>query len=113
MKNTKSHDIDLDWTLLFQAFMESFEWAVDVAAAFARGYPDEVAAVERVRVFMRKHVAGQTAHVRIDDVLFTFGLLIGVIERDWTPATRVARSLALRAPAKRAPPRLVSLTRAA
>jgi hypothetical protein len=82
MKNTKSQDRGLDWALLFQAFMDSFEWALDVAAQFARNYPDEVAAVERVRVFMRKHVAGQTAHVRVDDVLFTFALLVGAIERD-------------------------------
>src|SRR6476660_1567186 len=88
MKNTKSapRDADdLDWTLLFQAFNTAFEWALDIAADFARNFPEEVAAVERVRAFMRKQTAGVTAHVRIDDLLFTFGLIIGAIERDIAP----------------------------
>jgi hypothetical protein len=112
MRNTKSGDADLDWALLFQAFTDSFEWALDAAAGFARNYPEEVAAVERVRAFMRKHVAGQTAHVRIDDVLFTFGLLMGVIERDLAPsrtdrATSLVRAALMhhRLPAKRSPSR--------
>ena len=84
MNNTKS-GYDLDWTLLFQAFQGAFEWSLDVAANFARGYPDEVAAVERVRAFMRKQVTGVTAHVRIDDVMFTLGLMVGAIERDLGP----------------------------
>jgi hypothetical protein len=34
---------------------------------------------------MRKRIAGQPAHVRVDDVLFTFGLIIGAIDRDLGP----------------------------
>jgi len=75
----------LDWTPLFAAFKEAFEWALDVATALARDYPEEVDAVERVRAFMRKRIAGQPAHLRADDVLFTFGLLIAAIERDLGP----------------------------
>jgi hypothetical protein len=75
----------LDWTPLFRAFKEAFEWTLDVAKSLARDYPEEVEAVERVRAFMRKRIAGQPAHVRIDDVLFTFGLIIGAIERDLGP----------------------------
>lgn len=75
----------LDWTPLFSAFKEAFEWALDVASALARDYPEEVDAMERVRAFMRKRIAGQTSHVRVDDVLFTFGLIIGAIERDLGP----------------------------
>ena len=96
MKNTKSIDPDLDWTLLFQAFNEAFEWALDVAAHFARKYPAEVATVERVRVFMRKQVAGQTAHVRIDDLLFTFGLILGAIERDLGPVKHLRPTFGVR-----------------
>ncbi len=76
---------DLDWTLLFRAFLEAFEWTLDVARGFARDFPEEVAAVERVRAFMRRRVAGQAAHVRIEDVLFTFGLIMGAVERDLGP----------------------------
>jgi hypothetical protein len=75
----------LDWTPLFRAFKEAFEWSLDVAKQIARDYPEEVEAVERVRVFMRKRIAGIPAHVRIDDVLLTFGLIIGAIERDLGP----------------------------
>lgn len=75
----------LDWTPLFGAFQEAFEWALNVASRLAHDYPEEVDAVERVRVFMRKRIAGLPAHVRVDDVLFTFGLIIGAIERDLGP----------------------------
>jgi len=79
----------LNWTPLFGAFQEAFEWALDVAAALARDYAEEVEIVERVRAFMRKRVANQPAEVRLDDVLFTFGLILGAIERDLGPiATR-------------------------
>ena len=74
-----------DWQRLFKAFREAFDWALDVAAALARDFPEEVEAVERVRAFMRARLAGQPSNVSIDDVLFTFGLLIGAIERDLGP----------------------------
>ena len=75
----------LDWEKLFNAFREAFDWALDVAVALARDFPEEVEAVERVRAFMRARLAGKPAMVSIDDVLFTFGLLIGAIERDLGP----------------------------
>jgi len=75
----------LDWTPLFRAFKDAFEWALDVAKNLAGDYVEEVDAVERVRVFMRRRLAGIPAHVRIDDVLFVFGLIIGAIERDLGP----------------------------
>jgi len=70
------------WERLYDAFREAFEWALDVAARLARDFPEEAEAVERVRAYMRKRLAGQPAHVCIDDVLLTFGLLIGAIDRD-------------------------------
>jgi len=75
----------LAWTPLFGAFRDAFEWALDVAAKLAREYSDEVEVVERVRAFMRKRVANQPDQVRLDDVLFTFGLILGAIERDLGP----------------------------
>ena len=75
----------LDWTPLFAAFREAFDWALDVAVALARDFPEEVEAVERVRKFMRARITGEESHVRVDDVLFTFGLIIGEIERDLGP----------------------------
>ncbi len=70
-----------DWTLLFQAFSDALEWALDRAADLARGYPDEVATVERVRTFARRRIAGQPAHVRLEDLLFAFALVAGAVER--------------------------------
>ena len=78
-----------DWTPLFAAFRDAFEWALDVACHLARDFPEEVESVERVRTFMRKRIAGETAHIRIDDVMFTFGLLIGAIQRDLAPVSNL------------------------
>lgn len=90
---TRTSDISgagpLDWTPLFQAFKEAFEWALDVGVQLARDYPEEVAAVERVRAFMRKRMAGEPASVTVEDILFTFGLIIGAIERDLGPVAQL------------------------
>ena len=75
----------LDWTPLFSAFKQAFEWALDVAEQLARDYPEEDAAEERVRTFMERRIGGLSADVRVDDVLFTFGLIIGAIDRDLGP----------------------------
>jgi hypothetical protein len=78
----------LDWSLLFRAFKDASEWVLDCAAYTARDYPDEVAAVERVRKFMRSRNAGYSAHLRMDDLLFTFALVLASIDRDLGPLTR-------------------------
>jgi hypothetical protein len=75
----------LDWSLLFRAFKDASEWVLDCAAYTARDYPDEVAAVDRVRKFMRARNAGRPAHLRIDDLLFTFALVLASIDRDLGP----------------------------
>jgi len=75
----------LDWTPLFRAFKEAFDWALDVATQLARDYTEEVEAVDRVRRFMHKRIDGRSAHVKVEDILFTFGLIIGAIERDLGP----------------------------
>ncbi len=85
------------WTSLFQAFSEAFEWALDLAGGLARAYPDEVATVERVRTFTRRRVAGDPAHIRLDDLLFTLGLIAGALERDVRPLITPARVEAARA----------------
>jgi hypothetical protein len=79
----------LDWERLFRAFKEAFDWALDVAKQLARDYPEEVDAVERVRQFMHKRMDGRPAHVKVEDVLFVFGLLIGAIERDLGPVANL------------------------
>jgi hypothetical protein len=80
----------LDWSLLFRAFKDASEWVLDCAAYTARDYPDEVAAVDRVRRFMRARNAGYAAHLRIDDLLFTFALVLASIDRDLAPLSHRA-----------------------
>ncbi|MFT3693835.1 MAG: hypothetical protein QM831_11880 [Kofleriaceae bacterium] len=70
---------------MFEAFKDAFEWALDVAKGLARDFPEEIEAVERVRTFMRQRISGIEAEIPVDDVLFTFGLIIGAIERDLGP----------------------------
>ena len=94
----------LDWSLLFRAFKDASEWVLDCAVHTARDYPDEVAAVERVRKFMRARNAGHPAHLRIDDLLFTFALVLASIDRDLGPLSHraplfIAPPLVLRAAA--------------
>jgi hypothetical protein len=82
-----------DWTTLFRAFAEALEWALDRAADLARAYPQEVAIVERVRAFARKRIAGEPAHLRIEDLLFAIGLIAGALERQLGLSSRPPATL--------------------
>lgn len=73
---------NLDWTLLFHAFEDALEWAFDVAQGFARDFPAEIDAVERVRAFTRRQNSGRYGELHMDDLLFTFALVAGALERD-------------------------------
>jgi len=79
-----------EWTALFAAFSDALEWALSRAGSLARPYPDEVAAVQRVRAFVRRRLDGDPAHVRSDDLLFTLGLIAGALQRDVMPHVRPA-----------------------
>jgi hypothetical protein len=72
----------LDWTAVRGAMHEAFEWALDVAVGLARGFPEEIDSVERVREFMRARMAGGEARVSADDLLLAFSLVVSAIERD-------------------------------
>lgn len=98
------------WTPLLQAFSEALDWALDRAADLARDYPAEVATLERVRTFLHRRVAGDPAAVRPDDLLFAFGLIGGMLERDVLPAHRALRPAPARMlRAKPRPPRQIPL----
>ncbi len=79
---------DVDWKPLYRALQESIDWALDIAATLAAPYPEEVEAIERVRVFVRAKLLGRPAQVRIADVMLTFGIIIAAIERDLSPDGR-------------------------
>lgn len=74
-----------DWAPVFGAFRDALEWVLDVAAHVARNYPDEVAAVERVRVFIRRRIAGKLAQVRTEDLMLVIVLVAAGLERDLAP----------------------------
>lgn len=72
----------VDWAPLLESLQDAFEWALDVAVGLARGYPEEIEAVERVRAYIRARIAGEPATLVVDDALFTFALIIGAIGRE-------------------------------
>src|SRR5690349_8932014 len=95
-----------DWITLFGAFAEALDWALDRAADMASAYPEEVAIVERVRAFVTKQIAGERAHLRIEDLLFALGLVAGALERELAlskPRSSLAGYLGARKPMKREP----------
>jgi len=65
------------------------EWWLKLRAQLLPAFPEEVAAVEAVRTFMRKRIAGEISHVKVEDILFTFGLIMGSIERDLGPVANL------------------------
>lgn len=75
-----------DWAPVFGAFRDALEWMLDVAAHVARNHPDEVAAVERVRTFVRRRIAGYRAFARTEDVLLVLVHVAAALERDLAPA---------------------------
>jgi hypothetical protein len=94
---------------LFAAFAEILEWLFDRAQVFAREYPEEVAAVERIRVFVRRNAGDPAPRVcaHVEDLLFTLGLIAGALEQQRQRTRGVIASPALavgsgRLPMKRA-----------
>jgi hypothetical protein len=73
-------------------------------AHIAREYRDEVDAVERVRAFMHARLVDRPAQLRIDDVLFTFALVLAAIERDLAPLDRRGPTFAAVTPVPRVTP---------
>ena len=71
-----------DWQPLFARFQEAIEWALDIAVKLARGYDDEIAAIERVRGYFRAWIDGRHVEIDTSDVLTTIAILFAVIEID-------------------------------
>lgn len=98
-----------DWAPVFGAFRDALEWVLDVAAHVARNYPDEVAAVERVRVFIRRRIAGNRAQVRTEDLMLVLVLVAAGLERDRAPHAPLGpRGPWLARPADAAAPRALA-----
>jgi len=83
-----SHTTVLEWLPLLAAFRDTVDWILDIAADIACKYPEELAAVERVRRFFRDRMDGYPAVIKLRDVLFTASLVLAAIERDVGPLKR-------------------------
>ena len=93
MKKTKtvlpaSHEQRPKWSLLLAGFHEAINWGLDAAARLARGFPDEIETVERVRAFVNGRIAGNEVPIELDDLLFTFAVALAALEvEQGTPGT--------------------------
>lgn len=79
------------WAPVLGAFRDALERMLDVAAHVARNHPAEVAAVERVRMFVRRRIAGYCAFTRTEDVVLVLVLVAAALERARVPSGAVAR----------------------
>jgi len=71
-----------DWQPLITRFQEAIEWALDIAVKLAKGYDDEIEAIERVRGYFRAWIDGRQVEVDTSDVLTTIAILFAAIEID-------------------------------
>ncbi len=77
---------------------DAIDWALELATSAAREVPEEAAAVARVKSFVRARIAGDAAHIHVDDMLFTIGLVAGAIQRDLRSLAAVGRARAMQLP---------------
>jgi hypothetical protein len=77
-----SRGVVRDWQPLFARFQEAIEWALDIAVKLARGYDDEIEAIERVRGYFRAWIDGRHVEIDTSDVLTTLAILFAAIELD-------------------------------
>src|SRR5262245_17841918 len=71
-----------DWQLLFARLRSAIDWALEIAADLADDYPEELAAIERVRGYVRAWFEGREIDVDLNDVLTTLAILFAAIEID-------------------------------
>lgn len=71
-----------DWKPLFARLQDTIDWALDLAAKLARGYEEDIEAIERVRGYVRAWFAGNKIDIEVGDVLTTLAILFAAIELD-------------------------------
>jgi len=74
-----------DWTPLYAALQNAAEWALDHAASFADASPEELAAVRRVRSFVRSRALGVIARIAPEDLAYTLALMFAANTGDVRP----------------------------
>ena len=81
-KHCQPHVGTLDFAPLVSSVCQAIDWAFDAGARFANEYPDEIAVIERVRVFVHGAVTGTGAQRPcFDDLVFAGALIIGALEQ--------------------------------
>jgi hypothetical protein len=71
-----------DWQPLFSRLRDAVDWALDIAIKLARGYEEEIEAIERVRGYFHAWLDGRRVDIDLNDVLTTLALLFAAIEID-------------------------------
>lgn len=70
------------WGPLMHRFQDLIEWALDIAVTLAGDFDEEIAAIERVRAYVRAWLSGRRIDVEMDDVFTTLAILFAAIEID-------------------------------
>jgi hypothetical protein len=71
-----------DWQPLFAAIKDVIDWALDIAVQLSRDFPDDVEAIENVRVCFHAWLAGRPCEMELNDLLLTFAAILSAIEVD-------------------------------
>ena len=101
----------VEWDRLHAAVTDAADWALDRAGELAVDYPEELVAVERVRLFVHARLAGVAVPLDLDDLLLVMALVIQSIGRGHVTrlveaiADPVAASMGLPRGARRPVPR--------
>jgi hypothetical protein len=71
-----------DWQPMFRAIKDVIDWALDIAVKLSRDLPEDVEAIEKVRVCFHAWLDGKPSEMDVNDLLITFATILAAIEID-------------------------------
>ena len=71
-----------DWQPLFAAIKDVIDWSLDIAAKLSRHDPEDLEAIEKVRVCFHAWLDGRPCDMDVNDLLVTFATILSAIEID-------------------------------
>ena len=71
-----------DWQPLFAAVKDVIDWALDIAVKLSRHCPDDIDAIENVRVCFHAWLDGKPSEMEVNDLLLTIATILSAIELD-------------------------------
>jgi hypothetical protein len=83
-EKTKSRrrDAATDWQPVFGAVKDVIDWALDIAVKLSRDLPEDIEAIEKVRVCFHAWLDGEPCEMDVNDLLITFASILSAIEVD-------------------------------